>query len=65
MAKKAKTRKSISKRFKITKTGKVLRRAVGQDHNLSKQTGKKRRLLKKWVEVSPIEVKQLKKSLYL
>lgn len=65
MANKAKTRKSISKRFKITKTGKVLRRAVGQDHNLSKQTGKKRRLLKKWVEVSPIEVKQLKKSLYL
>lgn len=65
MARKAKTRKSISKRFKITKTGKVLRRAVGQDHNLSKQTGKKRRSLKKWVEVSKIEVKQLKKSLYL
>lgn len=65
MANKAKTRKSISKRFKITKTGKVLRRAVGQDHNLSKQTGKKRRLSKKWVEVSKIEVKQLKKSLYL
>lgn len=65
MANKAKTRKSISKRFKITKTGKVLRRAIGQDHNLSKQTGKKRRQLKKWVEVSPIEVKQLKKSLYL
>ena len=65
MANKAKTRKSISKRFKITKTGKVLRRAVGQDHNLSKQTGKKRRQLKKWVEVSKIEVKQLKKSLYL
>ena len=65
MANKAKTRKSISKRFKITKTGKVLRRAIVQDHNLAKKTGKQRRLAKKWFTVSKIEVKQLKKSLYL
>src|SRR3989344_2263049 len=38
-----KTRKSFVKRFKITKTGKVLRRATGQNHFRAKQTGKERR----------------------
>jgi len=33
-----KTRKSIKKRFKITKTGKVLRRAIGQDHFRAKKS---------------------------
>jgi large subunit ribosomal protein L35 len=60
---KAKTRKSISKRFKITKSGKVLRRAVGQDHLLSKQTGHKRRRLKKMVQMSEPEAKKIKKLL--
>ena len=48
---KAKTRKSLVKRFKITKSGKVLRRAVGQDHLLSKKSSKKKRALKKLVEM--------------
>lgn len=58
-----KTRKSISKRFKVTKTGKVMRRPVGQDHLLSKQSSKKRRALRKWVEVSVPESKKIKKLL--
>jgi ribosomal protein L35 len=60
---KSKTRKSISKRFKVTKNGKVLRRAVGQDHLLSKQTGHKRRRLRKMVEMSEAEAKKVKKLL--
>ncbi|MCK9393474.1 MAG: 50S ribosomal protein L35 [Candidatus Paceibacterota bacterium] len=60
---KAKTRKSISKRFRITKTGKVMRRAVGQDHLLAKQTGHKRRRLRKMVEMSESEAKKIKKLL--
>jgi ribosomal protein L35 len=43
-----KTRKSITKRFKITRTGKVMRRAVGINHYLSKNTGKKTRQNRRW-----------------
>jgi len=60
---KSKTRKSISKRFRVTKNGKVMRRAVGQDHLLSKQTGHKRRRLRKMVEMSEAEAKKVKKLL--
>jgi len=56
-----KTRKSITKRFKITRTGKVLRRPVGQDHYLAKKSPKKRRKNRKWVEVSKSEAKKIKK----
>ena len=56
-----KTRKSILKRFKITKKGKVLRRAVGQNHYRVKKSGKKKRLKRKWVPVSEWEAKKIKK----
>lgn len=36
---KIKTRKSVSKKFKITKNGKVLRRSTGQNHYNSKDSG--------------------------
>ena len=55
-----KTRKSITKRFKITRQGKVLRRAVGQDHFRSKMSGKQRRKGKKWVKVSDSLAKKIK-----
>ena len=61
---KKKTRKSILKRFKITKRGKVLRRAIGQDHFLMKKTGHKKRKLKKWIKLSKSEAKKIKKLLY-
>ncbi|MFA6603594.1 MAG: 50S ribosomal protein L35 [Patescibacteria group bacterium] len=35
-----KTHKAISKRFKITRTGKVLKRVAGQDHYNSREPGK-------------------------
>jgi len=58
-----KTRKSIKKRFKITKTGKILRRPTGQDHYLAKKSGKKRRKSRRLVKVSKAEAKKLKKLL--
>lgn len=58
-----KTRKSITKRFKITKTGKILRRATGLDHYRAKKTGKKIRQSRKWVEISKREIKKIKKFL--
>jgi len=56
-----KTRKSITKRFKLTKTGKVLRRAIGQDHFRAKKTGKQIRRTRKWVKVSEPLAKKIKK----
>lgn len=58
-----KTRKSITKRFKLTKTGKLLRRATGQNHFRAKKTRKKIRESRKWVEVSKPEAKRIKKLL--
>ena len=58
-----KTRKSISKRFKITKTGKVLRRPTGLNHYRAKKSGKKKRKSRKWVKLSKAEAKKIKKLL--
>ncbi len=58
-----KPRKSILKRFKITRTGKVLRRATGQNHFRAKKSGKKRRETRKWVEVPKPLAKKIKKLL--
>jgi len=59
----AKTRKSITKRFKITKTGKILRRLSGQNHFLAKKTGKRRMAGRKWIPLSKSETKQIKRLL--
>ena len=61
--KKAKTRKAITKRFKITKTGKVLRRQTGLDHFLAKKSRKSKRKKKKLVPLSKPEAKKIKKLL--
>jgi len=58
-----KTRKSILKRFKITKTGKILRRVCGQDHYRAKKSSKKKRKARKWVPLSKTEAKIIKKYL--
>ncbi|OHA71095.1 MAG: 50S ribosomal protein L35 [Candidatus Wildermuthbacteria bacterium RIFCSPLOWO2_12_FULL_40_9] len=58
-----KTRKSITKRFKITKTGKILRRPTGQDHYRAKKSGKAVRQGRKWVALSKPEAKKIRKLL--
>jgi len=44
---KAKTRKSVAKRYKITGTGKILRRKPGKRHILTKKSRKRKRNLGK------------------
>ena len=56
-----KTRKSLKKRFKLTKTGKILRRPTGQNHYRRKKTGKQKRQKRGWVELSPSLAKKLRK----
>ena len=60
---KLKTRKSITKRFKITKKGKILRRPTGQDHLRAKKKGKKIRQGRKMIKLSKVETKRIKKLL--
>jgi large subunit ribosomal protein L35 len=56
-----KTKKSFLKRFKITRTGKILRRATGQNHYRAKKTGKRIRQSRKWVVLAPNEAKVVKR----
>lgn len=56
-----KTKKAITKRFKITRNGKILRRLSGQNHYRAKKTGERKRRGRKWVELSKGEAKRLKK----
>jgi len=58
-----KTKKALTKRFKVTKNGKILRRLSGQNHYRSKKTGERKRKGRKWVEVSKSEKKTIKKYL--
>jgi len=59
-----KTRKSIIKRFKTTKTGKIFRRSTGLDHYLAKKSGKRIRKSRKWIEVHKSEAKKIKRLLH-
>jgi len=59
----AKTRKSITKRFKLTKNGKVLRRAIGQDHYRAKKSGNKIRGMRKMKVLSESLAKKIKQAL--
>ena len=58
-----KTKKALTKRFKITKNGKIMRRMTGQNHYRSKKTGEQKRKGRKWVPLSKTEAQHLKKWL--
>lgn len=60
---KLKTKKAVAKRFKVTSTGKIMRRPSGQSHFNAKDTGKKRRQKRKLVHVSKAEAKKIRKFL--
>jgi len=57
-------RKSIKKRLKITKTGKILRRQSGLNHYLAKKSGHSKRKKRKMVSLSRGEFKRIKKLIY-
>lgn len=60
---KSKTKKSVAKRFKITGTGKILRRKQGKRHLLLSKNAKRKRNLGKAALVSPADVKNIKRCL--
>lgn len=58
-----KTRKSVAKRFKITATGRVLRRRAGRRHLLQGKGPKRRRSLRKATLVDPTDIYRITQSL--
>jgi len=59
----AKTRKAVAKRFKVTGTGKILRRKQGKRHILTKKNQKRKRNLGKACLVSDADMKAVKANL--
>jgi large subunit ribosomal protein L35 len=60
---KMKTRRAAKKRFKVTATGRVLRRPTMRSHNLEKKSSKRKRRFRKEVEVASSDYGALKKML--
>jgi large subunit ribosomal protein L35 len=60
---KLKTRKSIAKRIKITKKGKVLKKKAGQDHFNARESGKVKRNKRRMIKMSDANIKNIKKQL--
>jgi large subunit ribosomal protein L35 len=58
-----KTRKSVSKRFKITGTGKVMFHGAGRRHLLQGKSPKRRRSLRKAALVGPADIHRIKQNL--
>jgi len=55
----SKTRKGVSKRFKITGTGKILRRKQGRRHLAECKNRKRKRNLRKVATVAEVDVPRL------
>ena len=60
---KLKTRKTISKRVRVTKTGKIKSRKAGQDHFNARQTGKKKRNKRKDITASSTISRNIKRAI--
>jgi len=58
-----KTKKSVSKRFKITGTGKVMRMRSGKRHLLASKSPKRRRSLGTSKQVDPTDTYRITQSL--
>lgn len=60
---KMKTKSAAAKRFKVTGTGKLMKMKAYKSHILNKKTTKRKRNLRKAVEVDSSNAKQMKKIL--
>src|SRR5688500_7107281 len=56
----SKTRKSVSKRFKVTGTGKVMRQHASRRHLLSSKSGKRKRHMAKSAVVDKTDTARIK-----
>jgi large subunit ribosomal protein L35 len=59
----SKTRKAVSKRFKITGTGKVMRQHASRRHLLSSKSAKRKRHMAKSVEVDKTDTYRIKSNM--
>ncbi|MGC6426921.1 MAG: 50S ribosomal protein L35 [Akkermansiaceae bacterium] len=62
---KSKTRSAVAKRFKVTGTGKLLRRKQGKRHILQKKSRKRKRALGQATLVSDADMTRVKRSLLM
>jgi len=60
---KLKTKKSISKRFKITSRGKIMHRPVHQNHFNAKEGGSQTRRKRGCENLMPVDSRKIKKVL--
>ena len=60
---KIKTRKAVAKRFKVTKTKKVMKRSTGQDHFNARESGNQKRAKKLDKAVSNSDAANIRKML--
>ena len=60
---KIKTRSAAKKRFKVTGTGKILRRPTMRSHNLEHKSSKRKRGYRKDRELTKADTNALKKML--
>ena len=60
---KIKTRSSAKKRFKVTGTGKIMRRPAMRSHNLESKSSKRKRGFRKERELAGSDYNALKKML--
>ena len=60
---KMKTSRGAKKRFKLTGTGKILRRHAMRSHNLGKKSSKRRRGFRKSLGVATSDARGVKKLL--
>lgn len=62
---KVKTNSSAKKRFKITGSGKVMRRKAYKSHLLTRKEKARKKQLGKAVEVNKTEMKRVKRMLHI
>jgi len=60
---KIKTRKSVSKRFTITKNKKVIKRTGGQDHFNARESGKVKRNKRRDSQIAKADQKNIKRMM--
>ncbi|HYO33108.1 MAG TPA: 50S ribosomal protein L35 [Nocardioidaceae bacterium] len=60
---KMKSHSGISKRVRVTGSGKIVREKTGKRHNLERKASKQTRRMSGTVEVAPADLKMVKKLL--
>ncbi|QDU59460.1 50S ribosomal protein L35 [Planctomycetes bacterium Pan216] len=60
---KMKTNKSLTKRFKVTGTGKVVRHKCGKSHRMVSFTGKRVRQLRRTTTVGGLRAKKILRAM--